>query len=337
MTSRVNVNQARTDMTNPTNLTELTGIEGFRAALGESERWEFDAPGDAGWCKLSDELEQNIGSKYLTQPGRRWRRIPDTQQAPTQAELSAALRNKLEVQEWSTAGNHLATYQVREVLMSQAPGGADWQPCLSDTEHACATWFVAGVGGFDRDWRIIEPAAAPPAESELPAEMDAERATEWLRSGNGRTCRAKSGTLWFPNDVVNRKLPGPDVAPYTPLVPLTRGQLAEIESKDKQIGELESLLDAWSPLTNWARQLTSAPLRTEPCVRYALAEINGLANRIRSAIGSRDAALAALEQERKKKKALRLALEDLLDMVHSDAAQNAERVLNETAGKESIG
>jgi hypothetical protein len=165
-------------MTNPT---ELTGIEGFRAAMGEADRWEFDAPGYAGWAKLSDELEQNIGPKYLAQPGRRWRRIPNPQ----------------------------------------------------------------------------------PADIDPPAEI--ERLT--------KECEEQR-ELYQKAYRINSKLV-------------------------TEIFDLKTARD--------------------------------------NALGSQKAALAALEQERKKKKALRLALEDLLDMVHSDAAQNAERVLNETAGKESEG
>jgi hypothetical protein len=105
----------------------------------------------------------------------------------------------------------------------------------------------------------------------------------------------------------------------------------------RELAQARADLQDWKPLICWAQKLTGAPLKPEPCSRYALSEINELGNRLRSALGSQKAAVAALEVERVRTKALRSALEDLLDMVHCEAAQNADRVLNETAGKESGG
>jgi hypothetical protein len=136
-----------------------------------------------------------------------------------------------------------------------------------------------------------------------PAEMDAERSTGWLLENPRRRVLDRNNVVWCADNT--GKLPN-TAEPYTPLVPLTRGQLAEIEQRDIKFDELGL-------------------------------EVAGLKSELRTALGSQKAALAALEQERKQNKTLRLALEDLLNMVHCEAAQNAERVLSETAGKESGG
>jgi hypothetical protein len=198
---------------------ELTGTEGFRAALAEPNRWEasdsigvWHGPrgelGWLGWCVAKCSLESA-----------RWRRIPDPK----------------------------------------------------------------------------------PVDSELPAEMTADQATEWTRLNKKHsviyTDSKGKRSIWWLTGAEDEFLPTEGT--YTPLVPLTRGQL-------ERITELE-------------------------------AQLRGMTVERDSAIGSQKAALAALEQERGKTKALRLALADLLDMVHCEAAQNAERVLSETAWKESGG
>jgi hypothetical protein len=252
--------QQSTPETEPT---ELTGVEGFRAALAEPERWECDWLGDYRWRKLSDVLEQNTGVKYLTQPGRRWRQIPDPK----------------------------------------------------------------------------------PVDSALPAEMTAEQATEWL-SGTGIAVISSVGNLWERGTSLSRDYR------YTPLVPLTRGQLAEIERLKEALANSEAtvacLVRDWKPLADWAHAQADHSTG-ETCSSVALGRINELEVRLRdmtterddaraardSAIVSQKAALAALEREQKESAGLIVCNVRQAEAI--DDIRIALENLAEWAGKESGG
>jgi hypothetical protein len=122
---------------------------------------------------------------------------------------------------------------------------------------------------------------SPQTDIDPPAEMDAERAEAWLETDPSRVVVDRAGDTWRFNGkhcVCVRTGAGnfaDHFGPFRPLVPRTRGQLAEIKRLTKRVNEL---------------------------VDYREQDKRLLA----SAIGSRNAALAALEQERKESAGLRV-------------------------------
>jgi hypothetical protein len=107
-------------------------------------------------------------------------------------------------------------------------------------DEARTIWREIAVAIIEASrWRynqigIIRAAADRLAhDSELPAEMDSTQANVWLSEGakGHRAVADRTGELWVSSDAPVFRQHGP----FLPLVPLTRGQLTEIESKDKRI------------------------------------------------------------------------------------------------------
>jgi hypothetical protein len=179
---------------------------------------------------------------------------------------------------------------------------ARWQAKASNTE-----WLsyggIAGWGNRSQHWcgntdtrwrRIHDP---KPVDSELPEEMTAEQAEIWLRGHTlGRVAMDRDRDLWwfdgqeFTNSVnvgCGESL-NQEYAPYRPLAPLTRGQLAEIERLTKRVNELVDCHEQDKKLISEARTRLLDATTERDDARAARD----------SAIGSQKAALAALEQER---------------------------------------
>jgi hypothetical protein len=137
-----------------------------------------------------------------------------------------------------------------------------------------------------------------------------------------------------------------EYGPYRPLVPLTRGQLAEIESKDKRIAELESRIfgcdeKGWSEFVAWSQgyyesRPDSFAVHTDGHLVAARKTIEGLESQLSSALDSQKAAVAALAQERALNLAVRAALIEQQDTLCP--RQHARQILAMlAAGKESGG
>jgi hypothetical protein len=155
-------------------------------------------------------------------------------------------------------------------------------------------------------------------------------------------------------------------APFVPLLLATRSQVEterEIDDLKKQVSARDRRLETkrilgdrdeaeWKAFVEWSQNRYNDKTLEDKTfaicgdshIAAARKTIEGLSalvdterTTLASALGSQKAAVAALEVERAKSAKLRLALEDLLDVVHCEAARNAECVLSETAGKESGG
>ena len=90
---------------------------------------------------------------------------------------------------------------------------------------------------------------SPQSDPDPPAEMDAERATEWLLGGDNRAVLTSAGGSWTSAEVKSGAVgPIKQYDPHTPLVPLARGQLAEIEmltkERDSALGSQKAALAA---------------------------------------------------------------------------------------------
>jgi hypothetical protein len=174
-------------------------------------------------------------------------------------------------------------------------------------------YFTGARGGWEspqvwQGWTVYKLAnaefrriPAPPVESGLPAEMNAERATEWLEADKSRVVADRVGDTWHFNGkhcVCARTGAGifaNHFGPFRPLAPLTRGQLAEIERLTKEL--------------SGSRELAAPEqARINSMLR---ANLEASSREIRSTLGSRDAALAALEQER----ALRIRYREYIEHV----------------------
>jgi len=148
---------------------------------------------------------------------------------------------------------------------------------------------------------------APAADS--PTEMDAEQATEWLKTPGRAVFSIKTGVFYGSGASLAGDFH------FRPFAPLTRGQLAEIE-------RLKEALNAESRLN----------------LKIGL-ELNATKEQLESALGSQKAALAALEQERNENARLVHKVNALVRCHEKtkSAIREYEIAPIETAGKESGG
>jgi hypothetical protein len=216
--------------------------------------------------------------------------------------------------------------------LGEANGKRNWQSRCTAVgewhgyEWGWGAWNTATCCAQTTQWRRIPDPKT--VDSELPVEMAAERAEAWLGTPGHYAVNCKGGGIGHGDSPFPLRYP-----PYTPLVPLTRGQLAEIERLTEALGAFEVELDA----TRKERD---------------------------SALGSQKAALAALEQERVRHNDTRRAVVDglhrqvkfteLIDTLQSElsalcarcsdvemSARTAKELAisthNKSAGKESGG
>lgn len=326
----------------------IHGIPGLVKALESPGDWEwFDhAAGTAGeWKELAPLSAMSLS--WFAE--RDWRRKPEPVRHPLRDEhtitierylVDAPRRNGLRLtavadddSPWRGVKARITVEEVRdgEEKRPDAPGTIiSWQEAQLRVDAGLAVDYHAGDERWSRivslvpsEWpeytyRIpLQPGEAA-KRPEAVTEMSAERATDWLRRNGLAVMCVNDTVIWRASDVTSGSLPD-EPCFYVPLLPATRSQVEMAAENARLKEELDSL-----PRLNLKQGL----------------ELNATKELLDSAIGSRDAAVAALDQERMHKNWLRNALEMCAKYFGSasvdDLRQHIAKTLrdiDETAGK----
>lgn len=224
----------------------IKGPSGFDEAQKNPEHWLCRVPGCAIWEKF--EYWRDRVYSYLTHPDTEWRRVPAE---PMRYEVRGCelwggkniigredvLLIEITIPDSSPWRRRHVNFILEEVTDAK-PEEVPVQ--ISDADQCCHRC------GEDPCLTIARPlcmacddivAREEKEQSDPPTEMTAEQATAWLQKDarrvvidrHGDTWQWDEGGFWMNGDNRSSQILSTIYNPYTPLAPVTRGQIARVE------------------------------------------------------------------------------------------------------------